>query len=418
MKDGLRRYGLMLLAGTQQYSSDIDAYKSIEAVDFCSLKLSDKAGTFFSESDNGGQEYVIISSWDNARWFVPNKKKVISHIGNLIKPSSIKSRLAWEIAKLFNRFGCIDRVFRTKVYIKTTCLGNFFLDNEDENIDYVIYTGSRGVWQKFTIQEMKNNEILSFTKVGKHDLAKQRIINETRILELLNEQKDIHPFVPQIIRSYERNGMQFLKQTSCPFYYNQIISVFGDQHKSFLERLNRLSKKVDANDYLAKLQERIEGIGREDEESKIINSILLEGYSLLCRDLKGSILLCLSHGDFSQWNCFSNGKDVFVFDWEMGAYRFPLWDYFNFIFHKNLLIDKEDKYKLKHDLNTNKQWAESVLPQNYLKAQLVYLMDIIIEYCYQNNVTKAYDLETNGLQLSRYFVDALKYFIDNEYKHC
>lgn len=418
MKDGLRRYGLMLLAGTQQYSSDIDSYKSNEAVDFSGLHLAKNAGTIFSESDNAGLEFVVISSWNNARWFVPNKKDVISHIGNLIKPSSIKSRLAWKLAKLFNRFGCIDRVFRTKVYIKTTCLGHYFFDNDDENKDYVIYTGSRGIWQKFTVQEMKNNEILSYTKIGKHDLAKQRIINEATILELLNKQEDINLFVPQKIRLYERNGLQFLKQSSCPSHYNQIIPIFGDQHKRFLEELNRISKPASASEYLDKLKERIEGIGREGYEFETATTILLEGYSMLRKELKGSIMLCLSHGDFSQWNCFSDGKNLFVFDWEMGAFRYPLWDYFNFIYHKNLLIDKENKDKLANDLNANKNWAEIISSQNYHSSQLVYLMEILIEYCYQNKATKANHLETNGLQLSHYFTNVLKSYIDNECKHC
>lgn len=418
MRDGLRRYGLMLLAGTQQYSSDIDVYKSDEAVGFCGLNLSNKAGTIFSESDNGGQEYVIISSWDNARWFVPNNKNVISHIGNLIKPSSIKSRLAWELAKLFNRFGYFDRVFRTKVYIKTTCPGYFFLDNEDETIDYVIYTGSRGLWQKFTIQEMKNNEILSFTKVGKHDLAKQRINNEALILELLKEQQEFGLCVPSFVKKYERNGLLFLKQSSCPSHYNQTISEFGGQHKRFLEKLRLINKTIGADDYLERLKRRIDGIGCEDDEFKTATAILMDGYDLLCQELKGLVMLCLSHGDFSQWNCFSDGKNLFVFDWEMGAYRFPLWDYFNFIYHKNLLIDKENKEKLINDLRANKHWAETMSSQNYKIAQLVYLMEMLIEYCYQNKATKTYHLETNGLQLSQYFTDALKTHIDNEYKHC
>lgn len=418
MKDGLRRYGLMLLTGTQQYSSDFPDYKSGEAVDFCGLEIMPNAETDFSLSDNGGQCYVAVSSWNNARWFVPNKKNVISHVGNIIKPTSLKSRLVWNIAKLFNSFYLFDKVFGTKIYLKTPCQGSLLLDNKDPEKDFIIYTGSRGLWQKFTIQEMKDNVILSFTKVGKYELARDRIKNEGYILKTINEHKCGEICVPRLVDLYDRNGMSFLKQTPCPPQFNIVLSSFGSQHMSFLETLSSFSVKVDVNQYLLNIKNRILEIESQIDLSNNVGVVLNRAISILSKSLmtEKEFVFYLSHGDFSQWNCFSDGNKIFVFDWEMGDYRFPLWDYFNFIYHKNLLVDKNNKKKLSNDLVINKQWAEKMSPGHYNDCHLAYLIEIVIDYCNQIVLSKSNDLATNSEQLVEYFVQSLDGYIISEFK--
>lgn len=414
MKDGLRRYGLLLLSGTECYSTNIDSYRSEDAICFSGLTLSDQAETDFSDRDNGGTQYIVISSWDNARWFVPNKKEIIFHVGNIIKPSSFKSRLVWNIATLFGHIGCFNKVFRTIVYLQTSCQGQLFLDNDDTEKDFIIYTGSRGLWQKFTIQEMKNNKILSFTKVGKYDLARQRIKNEGNILKELSNYDSIKNCVPKLIKLYERNGMTFLKQSPCPPQYNQIIGFFGKQHRCFLKKLSKLNQTVETKLFLSQLKEKIDNISSQNNVYTREKDLLNYAYDILCKEIEGqnTIVLYLSHGDFSQWNIFSDGDDLFVFDWEMGAFRCPLWDYFNFIYHKNLLVDNSKKKKLFDDLKNNLQWANS-FSSHYERYHLVFLMEILIEYCHQNEKTMSLGLSTNGDQLINYFYKALNNYVQN-----
>lgn len=116
-----------LTAGDVFAVEDITSFLGLEITDNSQIDIDRSTGSEVNTNPNSGKEYLVIPNWKNPRWFVPNDKNVIKHVGNLIKPTSLKAVVVWKIARLFNYFNRIDHVFRHKVFIKTNQLGKIFL---------------------------------------------------------------------------------------------------------------------------------------------------------------------------------------------------------------------------------------------------------------------------------------------------
>lgn len=372
--------------------------------------------TIISNNKNDGIEFVIMPNRKNPRWFIPNNKYVIKNIGNIVKPSSIKAIVIWNFAKFLNIFGLFGILFRSRQYIRTDILGLKYLNNKNSMTNYVIYTGAPGIYQKFTIQEMINGKIESYTKVGIMPLAKKRIELEYNALLIIKSYSTLKVNVPKIQDFYEKDNILFLRQSPGDVVYKIVLRNFNSQHYDFLRELQKIYKDVHIQLVYDKINKAIDFISNDDifsssivlikEALKRINSVHFDS------DI---IRLYYSHGDFSPWNCFSNGKDLFVFDWEMGDYRTPLWDYFNFIYHKNVLLDKGDISKLLRDLKETELFANLLTSNNIIYYQAIYLIDIIIHYCEQFKELKKYNIKNNVPLLINYFTTQLSHFLGRNY---
>lgn len=355
-----------------------------------------------SYAKNEGLEYLIIPKKENPRWLVPNKKNIIKNIGNLIKPTSWKSKTIWSITRLLNRLGLAKCIFRDSLFIKSESAGKRYLHTGTNSV-FVIYTGTKGYFQKFTFQEMIANKVISFTKIGSNEYSSARLKAEAESLTLLNTW-NVSFAHPLLLDFYEENKFTFLKQSPCLDTYSKIVLEFTSKHQKVLEELNKHRVLKNKKNYFCSTEEHIETIDVKDDfgqktkgyVNELKNNIIKTSSSIEC------FSLTFSHGDFSPWNCFSNGKDLFVFDWEMGDFRMPLWDYFNYVYHKDLLID-HGKGNPDKTFASNKNWAKQLSGNNYDLYHKVYLMEILIHYLEQYSIRKEEGMLHNIPELLEYF---------------
>jgi hypothetical protein len=401
-KIDLRKYAPFLLTASQNISiKNLKfIYEEKDVLEFSKFNILSECEHEFNCSNNSGIEYLVIPSWDNPRFFVPNDKNLIKKIGNLIKPTSFKARMVWNIALFLNGFKAIKLIFRNSIFIKMDKLGGYFLDgNNDSKSKFVIYTGAIGVYQKWTIQEMnETNDILSFTKIGRTKLSKQRILKEKKCLQYLNDFKFEKFEIPNLVDFYSKNDFTIIKQNSCDVSYSQVVNHFSYLHKSVIEELHsKLKKDVSSNSYIDSINKEIDEINIDDITIKPIASLLKINLIKIEAELKSNetLTFTFSHGDFTQWNSFSNGVRLFVFDWEMGSYRMPMWDYFNFIYHSAFLGHKHNEKELHKVILENEKWVKSIVGDLYNLCHKIYLIEIIIHYLQQYKELKQIGIENS-----------------------
>jgi hypothetical protein len=240
--------------------------------------------------------------------------------------------------------------------------------------------------------------------------------NEAAVLKLLSENNFTtfeHPF---LLDYYQKEGITFLKQTSCKKDFNKMSMNLTDLHRDVLSEIHwQYRKEICISEHLKSLEQEIKA---EFQTDNATCTLLLNGLSCLKGDLKFSrIKFILSHGDFNPWNCFSNGNKLFVFDWEMGKYRMPLWDYFNFIYHSVLLHVGDNQKKINNFLSVNQKWAISLMDDKatYATCQLMYLVEMLLHYMRQQKELSKIGLQNNVTLtlLVRYFSNILDGLLNN-----
>jgi|TARA_B110000908_G_C10229735_1_gene439926 hypothetical protein len=403
-KNDLRKFAPFLLTSSKNIAvRNLESiYSDNELLDFYPFEVSPDSKNQYDSKDNGGAEYLVIPSWKNPRFFVYNDKKLIQNIGNLIKPTSFKAKLAWKIALFLNRFNAIKLLFRNSIFIKTDNLGDLFLNENDQNKSkYVVYTGAIGIYQKWTVQEMnETNEIVSFAKIGRSKLSKERILKEKNCLRFLSDVKFETFEIPKLIDFYQKNEFCVIKQDACNTDYSHVISDFSSLHQKVLEELHlKLKKEVNTKKFIYSLHNEIEKITIDDIFVQSTVTLIKTNLSKIESQLikKEVLTFTFSHGDFTQWNSFSNGSKLFVFDWEMGDYRMPLWDYFNFIYHSTFLVNNHNEKFLQKVISQNQNWAKSLVGDTYSICHKIYLIEITIHYLQQYQ-----ELEQIGIENSVY----------------
>lgn len=391
----IRKYGLFYLIDSNKVSIDYkeDYFNSLELQTIFKFSIGNYTNNHIELKKNNGKEFLVIPSYKNPRWLVPNNKKLIKNIGNIIKPSSLKAQLIWKAALLLNNFGLIQILFKDKMFLKTEFEGALFLKPESPNNNFVVYTGAKSLYQKFTIQEMDcNNNIVSFYKIGQRVASKERIKNEYETLQFLTQYNFNYFTTPKIKDYYNVLNSTILVQTQCESHYKK-LATFNNLHKNSLKELNNKCIKTISNEKLINnLKEQADILKKKNIKHIIpfietIDKALTKFAKLLEFEIESKVVF--SHGDFSPWNIFTNKKKLYIYDWEMGDYRLPLFDYFNFLYHKNFLIDGGKKLKLNTSLKRNESWALEIAlsKKKYNTYNLYFLIYITLHYLEQYCIT-------------------------------
>ena len=386
-----RKYGVFLLASGEKISLEIPQHTPFNSSElnelFDNVEFNRNGTSSFTLKKGQGIKYIVIPSWQNPRWFIPHNKKIIQNIGNIIKPTTVKSRIIWGIAKLFNHIDCIDLIFRDKIYIKESNLEKRYLKPFSASNTFVIYTGAPGIYQKFTVQEMSSSgKILAYFKFGLTSLTRERISAEKSALTFLANTKFNTFKYPSLYDYYHVGRFSIIKQSPAELSYNTMIREFKGLHQRVLEELNNKFSETIAKEHLIEnLKKKVNIINNSDIDliNKAKNDIS-RGIEQLLKLLENqqTLKLSFSHGDFTPWNMFTNNVDLFIFDWEMADFRVQLFDFFNFIYHRNILLGKFSLNQIYKELSFNKEWALSLLNSDttYKTCHIFFLIDILAHY--------------------------------------
>lgn len=415
-----RKYGILLLTDSDDIPENgypAEYFNCEDLKDFFNIVFFNSDGkTFISTKDNGGIRFLVIPGFSNPRWFVPCNRDVIRNTGNLIKPTSLKSVLIWKLALILNRFGLIGLLFRNSIYIKSEKLGAKYLKPLSENSSFVIFTNTQGIYQKFTIQEMDGtNKIIAFCKIARTLFASDRIKNEHKAINYLKGFSFSAFKYPYIIDFYSINNFIILKQSPPDQTFAKVITRFSAPHKEFLEEIHEkcvksINKMVLIDD-LTRKKERLSLLGNCPWIRDYIPEII-SGIDLLPKYLQNlqNLNLVFSHGDFIPWNCYSNGEKLFVFDWETGDFRPPLWDYFNFIYLTNIFSKGSLLKDVETELKDNNVWALSIIREErlYEFCHLYFLLDMLDLFIHYYFEQERAQFESSNIQ---FYISRLYFYL-------
>ncbi|MBI2412853.1 MAG: phosphotransferase [Deltaproteobacteria bacterium] len=354
--------------------------------------------------------HIVMPSFSNPRWILPNDKNLIRNCGNIVKPSSLKAKTAWRVTQALNIAGRPELVFPDRIVVAVRAgsknpvgvLKSFLskvMDND--GIDIVLYTGANGYYyQKFTAQIMERSRgTIAYAKIGSTDQARKRVEDESRALKELDALRLTRMKTPAHVFYGTMNGTgdAVLLQTPPPPGFSDVERGLDERHIGALSELFEKTRHgVKGSDVLARAEAALKTLPGERGNRKKLFDAVERGLSKLCPALEGKELrFGLSHGDFTPWNIYLKGTEMFVFDWELAKIRAPLWDAYNFIVHSEHLIFgkgakeifallKGERYSRLTGLYGEKTGlgahdARVLLPL-YLTEVLLYYIDLVSKY--------------------------------------
>ncbi|HAO93196.1 MAG: hypothetical protein A2X99_02620 [Deltaproteobacteria bacterium GWB2_55_19] len=297
--------------------------------------------------------HIVMPSFANPRWLLPNDRDLIRNCGNIVKPSSLKARAAWRVTRALNIAGRPELVFPDRVVVamrastrRSSGALKGFLSKvmNDDGIDLVLYTGANGYYyQKFTAQVMdRKRGTIAYAKIARTEQARKRVEDEARALKELESMSLSLMKAPRHVfyGTMEGSGDTVLVQTPPPAGVSAVKRALDERHvKALSELFEKTRRCVKGSDIITRMDASLRTLSGARANRKKLFDAVESGLSKLRPALDGKEFhVGLSHGDFTPWNIYLKRQEMFVFDWELASQRAPLWDAYNFIIHSEHLI--------------------------------------------------------------------------------
>lgn len=302
------------------------------------------------------QVYGLSPSLEDLRLAVPLSSRVCTAASlALYQPSLAKARLRRAIAYCLARLGLVMvwarwlmLVWRKEAVDTGKGLPSAFRERFGEDVKLALFTGTPGYLRKPTIQIMDGyGAILGYCKVAGNPQTKAVVKNEARVLERLANFDLGTATVPKLIFSgAQPDGTIVLVQSTRKKHFSSAPLTPGDIHSDFLARIfaeTRTLQKFKESSAYREVADRLPSVKEHmDEECARNLSAALEWTSEVVESEK--VPLCLAHRDFTPWNTFLAGRNLYVFDWEFARFGWtPLVDAFHFVLQKGILVDHAEE---------------------------------------------------------------------------
>ncbi|WP_417463147.1 phosphotransferase [Kordiimonas sp.] len=301
-----------------------------DSVDNIGLQRSVPFGHFLDDlallgglpSREAGSEFGVISARSNERyWLIPLKPKSSALAGlALFQPVSPSATVAKAAATLAIRAGLTRIWLRNRIRLNcTTIKGDWF--NQPVS-DVAFFTGTEGPHRKTAIEFIsKDGQILGYAKLSREPHIAQFIRNEASTLRQLAFLGLTKTLVPKCLDFSDSGTHAMLVTDSLKTGGSVSPTQMGEEHREFLveiaEKTRRKADKDLRNDLISRL--RYAAVGSKSDWQARFQL----GIDIL-QDPTNTVLVALSHGDFTPWNCFLAGDRLYVFDWEYADPNLPL----------------------------------------------------------------------------------------------
>lgn len=273
-------------------------------------------------SRNADCEFGVISARSNERyWLLPLRSKSSAVAGlALFQPVSPSAAFAKAAATLAIRAGLTRIWLRKRVRLTcTTIKGNWFAKPV---VDVAFFTGTAGPHRKTTIEFIGGKgQILGFAKMSQEPHIAQFIRNEASTLRQLAFLGLSKTLFPKCLDFSDSGTHAILVTDSLKAGGSVSPTQMGEEHREFIveiaEKTRHKADKDLRNDLISRL--RYAAIGSSSDWQARFQL----GVDIL-QDPTNTILVGLSHGDFTPWNCCIVDKRLYVFDWEYADPKMPL----------------------------------------------------------------------------------------------
>ncbi len=319
-------------------------------------------------------EYICIPSLDNPRWIIKNDKNIIRNHGLIIKPTSVKAKIVWKLAKLLNNISLFTLIFPYRILLKKSSIEEI-TSSQKELTAAIIYTGAIGKFQKFTLQFIDENyNTVNFLKAATKKDAILRIKNEKNTLDFFNSQTFKYITIPNLMKIVNSDNFYGIIQNNI-IQNNNMTLEFTPLDISAINELYLNSKTYEqtVEEYFLQLTDKID-----------ISELLIED-NFLEKIKHEKIIFAMSHGDYIPWNRFIESNKIKIIDWEMFAYRPIFYDIYFYLIHKSILIDNREIIQIFDETLNICSKINSFNIDNKMKNIYLFLISLELYIHYKKN---------------------------------
>lgn len=273
----------------------------------------------------GGERFYRFGNADGKYWIVPARgmRTALS----LYQPSGIKGKMVKAMLPCLHLFAPVRKVIKAKTI-------NCRLNNElhsllcevfdVQEIEFAVFEGTPSVHQKITIQLSSKERILGYCKLSESSEIKTLFEKESDTLERFCNSGVTG--IPRVLHCGTlSNGTHIFVQSTEKNASSKAVHEWSALQERFLAQLHEKTKAVlpfEESDYctaINALEQHLDWLPQDidrDAVSKAIDSV---------KEIYGGkeVEFCACHGDFTPWNMFAGGKELFVFDFEYAAMTYP-----------------------------------------------------------------------------------------------
>lgn len=217
--------------------------------------------------------------------------------------------------------------------------------------EYSVFEGTPSVHQKITIQVWNEERILGYVKVTRSEEVGWLFEREASFLnEMRNEELGIRN-VPMV--KVVRCGALFvLLQTTRKTLRSKVVHEWGALQEDFLKRLyvatakDIVCEESDVAQALRDLRGHVDWLPEGVDGEMVVRRI----DAVMERMVGKRVRYGAYHGDFTPWNMFVEGGELFVFDWEYAGMMYPKGlDHYHFwmqmaVFEKHWGVEELTRY--------------------------------------------------------------------------
>lgn len=210
-----------------------------------------------------------------------------------------------------------------------------------DQLDFILYTGAKGLYQKYTAQVMKESgAVVCFAKISDTEAGKKQLLRERDNLLYINKQQFQHFLVPKLLPMNPFGSFTVLALSPPPQQFHPHLENVTPLHaRAVGELFNKLPGRDSSVEELVEVRARLLEGTTVPATFEGAPAIVAKAFIFLRREAKGAIPLGFSHGDYTAWNCFIKDSRLFLYDWELGDYRTPFWDLYNYLLHHEILVE-------------------------------------------------------------------------------
>ena len=325
----------------------------------------------------GGEKFYRFGNADGKFWIVPARGMRTAL--NLYQPSGRKGKIVKRLLPYLHCIAPVRKVIKTETL---HCRLNSELHNllckvfDVQEIEFAIFEGTPSVHQKITMQLSQGNRILGYCKLSGSDDIKALFEKECAVLGKLG--KCGVRGIPQPLYCGTLSGATHIfVQSTEKRASSKIVHEWGELQEKFLAQLHENTKTTlafEESDYcatLTTLEQHLEWLP-QNIDHQIVGSAINTIKAKYCGKM---VDFSACHCDFTPWNMFANGNNLFVFDFEYAAMSYPAGlDRYHFftqtaVFEKHWGMDEISAY-MESDAG---RWIDKEL-------YAMYLLDVISRF--------------------------------------
>ena len=273
----------------------------------------------------GGERFYRFGNADGKYWIVPAQGMRTAL--NLYQPSGIKGKLVKALLPCLHWLAPVRKAIKAQ---SVNCRLNSELHGllckvfGVQDIEFAVFEGTPSVHKKITMQLSQGNRILGYCKLSESCNIKALFEKEASVLEWLTS-KGVTSIPKALHCGTLKIGTHIFVQSTEKTASSKVIHAWGTLQEEFLTKLQEKTKAVlpfEESDYfnaITQLEQHLDWLPQNIDRDTIVKAIADVKKKFCGKEVE----FCACHGDFTPWNMFTGGNELFVFDFEYAAKSYP-----------------------------------------------------------------------------------------------